>query len=237
MGTLSIIIPAYNEATRIEATLESIVLFAQQHTYEIEVIVVTNNTTDGTREIVEQFHSRIPVTIFDASLHTAQGGTKGRAVKKGVLAAHGTHILYMDADNAVELHQIETFWQHFDAGYDVVFGSRYVKGAKTHRVWYRDILGRVSNLLVQAVLLPGIKDTQCGFKCFTNTAGKKLFEAVTTNGWGFDMEVLALARKAGYKLKEAPVEWHEIGHSAVKGRAFLNALQELFAIRRKVGKQ
>ncbi|MDB5254948.1 MAG: hypothetical protein JWL92_324 [Candidatus Nomurabacteria bacterium] len=234
MTKLSVVIPAYNEARRIEATLDSIVLFAEQSKYDIEVIVVINNTTDHTREIVEQFHPHLSITILDASLSNAHGGTKGLAVKKGVLAAQGEYILYMDADNAVQLSQIETFWPSFAEGYDVVFGSRYIQGAKTHRVWYRDLLGKASNLLVQAVLLPGIKDTQCGFKCFTNKAGKELFEQLTTNGWGFDMEVLALARKGGYRLKEVPVSWQEMDQSAIKAKAFVTTLRELFAIRKKI---
>ncbi len=175
MIKLSVVIPAYNEAKRIKATLDSIVSFAGKSSYKIEVIVVINNTTDHTKEVVEQFHSHLPIKILDASLSNAHAGTKGRAVKKGVLAAEGEYILYMDADNAVDLSQVETFWPYFAEGNDVVFGSRYVHGAETHRVWYRDLLGRAANVLVQAVLLPGIQDTQCGFKCFTATAGKELF--------------------------------------------------------------
>lgn len=234
---LSVIIPAYNEAKRIELTLESIVSFADAQNYDIEVIVVTNNTTDHTREIVEQFHPHLSMKILDASLSGARGGTKGRAVKAGVLAAQGQYILYMDADNAVPLAQVETFWPYFGEGNDVVFGSRYVKGAQTQRAWYRDLLGKLSNLLVQAVLLPGIRDTQCGFKCFTAQAGKDLFAHLATEGWGFDMEILALARQHGYRLTEVPVSWREMGHSAIKAGAFLSTLRELLAIRKRMGKR
>jgi dolichyl-phosphate beta-glucosyltransferase len=237
MIKLSVVIPAYNEANRIRTTLVSIEEFSKSVSYGIEVIVVVNNTTDQTREIVESFHNTVPIRIIDASLSRAHGGTKGRAVKAGVLAADGAYIVYMDADNAVDLSQIETFWPYFNEGYDVVFGSRYIEGAKIEREWYRNLLGRGSNLIVQAMLLPGIKDTQCGFKAFTAQAGKDLLTHLTIDGWGFDMEILALGRSHGYKLKEAPVEWREIGGSAIRANAFTNTLRELFNIRKRLGRQ
>ncbi|MEO5646571.1 MAG: dolichyl-phosphate beta-glucosyltransferase [Candidatus Paceibacterota bacterium] len=237
MPHLSVIIPAYNEATRIGTTLESIVQFTKKVDYDIEVIVVENNTTDHTREVVITFSDQLHITIIDIELFSADGGTKGLAVKKGMLAATGEYLLYMDADNAVDISQVETFWQYFEQGNDVVFGSRYITGAHIHRVWYRDILGRMANILVQTTLLPGIKDTQCGFKIFTKDAGKMLFSKLETNGWGFDMELLARARKSHYRLKEVPIVWREVGHSTVKGAAFLTTLKELFAIRKLIGKQ
>lgn len=234
---LSIIIPAYNEAKRIGATLESIVSFSKTVSYDFEVIVVENNTTDNTRAVAEQFADRLNLKVIDIPLSRAHGGTKGRAVKAGVLAAAGDYVVYMDADNAVDISQIESFWKFFGEGNDVVFGSRYVSEAQSNRVWYRDILGKASNMLVQAVLLPGIKDTQCGFKAFTSTAAKTLFGELQTEGWGFDMEVLALARRKGYRLKEVPVIWQEIGESSVKAGEFIAVFNELFDIKRKIGKK
>lgn len=232
---LSVVIPAYNESKRIGQTLDSIMQFARQCGYPIEVIVAINNTTDDTEQVVARYSVTMPyLRTINCGMHPSESHTKGLAVKAGVLEARGQYVLYMDADDAVELTQIETFWQYFAQGSDVVFGSRYIKGAHIHRAWYRNIMGRLSNLLVQAVLLPGIKDTQCGFKCFTDTVAHDVFADMQTIGWGFDMEFLARARKKGYKLKEAPVTWHEIGHSSVKGGAFLTALEDLFTIRRIV---
>jgi dolichyl-phosphate beta-glucosyltransferase len=233
---LSIIIPAYNEMHRIGKTLESIRAYLQSVSYAAEVLVVINNTTDDTQHVVKSFETSMPyMRILNTGMMDSDSGTKGAAVRKGMLEAKGAYVLFMDADNATELKEIENFWPHFDAGYDIVFGSRYIKGAHTHRIWYRNIMGRVSNFLVQAVLLPGIKDTQCGFKCFTSKAAKDIFSRSVIQGWGFDLEVLALARKLGYSMKEAPIVWHEIGHSAVKAGAFFSTLRELVVIRKRVG--
>jgi dolichyl-phosphate beta-glucosyltransferase len=245
MPKLSIIIPAYNEAKRIGVTLDSIADYAAACGYEIEVIVAVNNATDNTMELLAEYKAKMPYLVaMDLGMKHSLSGTKGWAVKQAVLASKGEYILYMDADNAVRISEIEKFWPFFgvkdsekNAHADVVFGSRYTKGAHINRSWYRNILGRGSNLLVQAVLLPGIQDTQCGFKCFTRTAAQDVFSALYTWGWGFDMEVLALARKHGYSLKEVPVRWEEIGNSAVKGSAFITSLEELFKIRRMLGKQ
>lgn len=232
---LSIVIPAYNEAKRIGATLDSIAAFAEHAGHAIEVIVVVNNTTDDTMAVVEGYQKDMPyLRAIDCGTHVSASMTKGLAVKAGMLLAEGEYILYMDADSATNISQIEIFWKHFAKGYDVVFGSRYIKGAHTHRVWYRDVMGKASNLLVQALLLPGIKDTQCGFKCFTQASAKDIFKDVQTIGWGFDMEVLAIARKRGYKLREVPVAWHEVGHSSVKAGAFITSLKELLEIRKRV---
>lgn len=232
---LSIVIPAYNEAKRIGATLDSIRQFAQQAGYAIEVIVAVNNTSDNTNEVVDGYKAAMPyLQRIDCGMHHSSSGTKGLAVKAGVLMAQGEYVLYMDADSATKISEIEKFWPWLEKGNEIAFGSRYIRGAHTHRVWYRDIMGKASNLLVQALLLPGIKDTQCGFKCLTNKAAKDIFSEMETVGWGFDMEVLALGRKKGYRMKEVPVVWQEIGESSVKSGAFLAALRELLILRKRL---
>jgi dolichyl-phosphate beta-glucosyltransferase len=233
---LSIIIPAHNEMHRIGKTLESIRTYLQTVSYAAEVLVVINNTNDDTEGMVQGFVASMPyIKIYNIGIRENEGGMKGAAVRTGMLEAQGEYILFMDADNATELKEIENFWPHLNAGYDIVFGSRNIRGSHTHRVWYRNIMGRISNFLVQAVLLPGIKDTQCGFKCFTSKAAKDIFSRSVIQGWGFDLEVLALARKLGYRMKEAPITWHEIGHSALKTGAFISTLRELVVIRKRVG--
>jgi dolichyl-phosphate beta-glucosyltransferase len=232
---LSIIIPAYNEMHRIGKTLESIRTYLETAPYTAEVLVVINNTSDDTESVVKGYEASMPyIRIYNIGMQENDSGMKGAAVRAGMREAKGAYILFMDADNATELSEIEKFWLHFESGYDIVFGSRYIKGAHTHRVWYRNIMGRLSNLLVQAVLLPGIKDTQCGFKCFIAKAGKDIFSRSIINGWGFDLEVFALARKLGYSMKEAPIIWHEIGHSTLKTGAFISTLRELVVIRKRM---
>lgn len=234
---LSIIIPAYNESSRITATLFDIHEYLQKQSYTAEVLVVVNNTTDNTVEVVEALQKEMPyLRVVDIGMHESGARTKGYAVRHGILHTTGAYKVFMDADNATKIHEIEKFWKHFENGANVVFGSRYIKGAHTHRVWYRDLLGRASNVLIQAVLLPGIWDTQCGFKAFTRDAAEDIFGRAAIDAWGFDMEVLAIARKRGHKAKEVPVRWKEIGKSSVKAGAFFETLKELFAIRKRVRK-
>jgi dolichyl-phosphate beta-glucosyltransferase len=228
---LSIIIPAHNEEHRIMATLLSIKDYLSKVDYETEVIVVINNTTDNTRVVVENTKAVVPqLKCVDIGKFKHDSGTKGLAVRKGVELAEGEYIIFMDADNATKIEEIEKFWPYFANGCQVVFGSRYIKGAESHRVWYRRLSGFLANLLVQALLLPGIHDTQCGFKMFERDAAKNIFKVCVIDGWGFDLEVLALAKRMGYKMKEAPIVWNEIGNSSLKAGAFLSTLSELSAI-------
>ncbi len=230
---LSIIIPAYNESSRITATLRSIDAYSKTVDYSMEVLVVINNTTDSTVAVVSALQIEMPyLRMVDIGMHESENGTKGLAVRHGMLAAQGTYCLFMDADNATQIQEIEKFWQYFNQGHSVVYGSRYAKGAHTHRVWYRNIMGKLSNLLVQALLLPGVRDTQCGFKCFTNEAAEAVFGKSVLSGWGFDMEILMIAKKMHYKMREVPIVWNEIGKSTVKASAFLYTLRDLIRIRR-----
>ncbi len=234
---LSVIIPAYNEAKRIRPTLLSCLAYLATQSYAHEIIVVLNNCTDNTKEILEELRSAHPsIQILDLGMIYSSSNTKGYAVREGMLKATGDYRFYLDADNAAPLSEIEILWPYIKEGIDVVFGSRYLKGSHLHVSWYRRILSRGANLLIQVLLLPGVRDTQCAFKLFTQEAAVKIFTEVRTISWGFDMEVLFLARYFRFKSREVPIDWDEVGGSSVKAKAFFTSLGELMAIRQRAWK-
>lgn len=228
---LSVIIPAYNEEKRIGPTLQSIDGYLKKQNFRYEILVVANNCTDKTDEVVRKYQSSI------AALKLIDLGPgcpgKGCAVRIGVEKAQGEFIVFMDADNSTRIFEIDDFWTYFDQGFDVIIGSRDVSGARVRvrQPWYRELFGKLGNLLIQVILLPGIRDTQCGFKAFTKKAAKKIFAKQKISGWGFDIELLALARKFGYKIKEAPITWYNVPDSRVSFLSYLETLKELVQIR------
>src|SRR5258708_18033315 len=228
---LSIIIPAYNEAERIPKTLIDMDKRLENASYSYEILVVNDASTDNTAEIVANMASMVRnLKLIDIPDNCGKGGT----VRRGMLLATGQVRLFTDADNSTSIDQFDQMMPFFKEGYDVVIGSRTVRGAKLDppESIYRQIPGKLGNLLIQALLLPGIWDTQCGFKAFTEDAAKKIFELSRINGWGFDVEVLSLAKHMGYKIKEVPVRWANDTRSHVGASAYLKVLAETFTIRR-----
>ncbi len=203
---LSVIIPAFNEEERLSATLSRVAEFAARQSYVTEVIVVDNASTDRTSDIVKDFISRNP--IFRLMREERRG--KGAAVRTGMLAAAGEYFLICDADLAVpieEAHALISFLH--EGGYDIAIGSREADGAERfNEPPYRHLMGRVFNLVVRTLLLPGIKDSQCGFKCFRRQVAADLFGLGSIDGWGFDAEILYISRLRGYRLIEVPVKWY-----------------------------
>jgi len=231
---LSVVIPAYNEEQRIAKTLANIDSFLEKQAYDYEIVVVVNGSKDRTFEIVKELEGS---TVQKAVAVNLPEGGKGNAVKKGILDhASGDIIMFMDADNATPVSEIAKFIPFFEQGYDVVIGSREVDPnlLKVKQTLKRQILGKVSHLLIRIVLLPGIYDTQLGFKAFKKDAAKEIFKRVGILGWAFDMEVLAIARRHNYKIKEVGVEWTEFGGSHVPASAFIESLIDLFRIRMRV---
>jgi dolichyl-phosphate beta-glucosyltransferase len=227
---LSVVIPAYNEEKRIQKTLEDVDLYLEKQGYDYEIIVVDNNSNDKTSEVVKNL-ARESVQNARVVLEATKG--KGAAVKRGMLEAIGEFAVFMDADNATPIAEIEKFWPHLEAGIEVVIGSRYQDPStvKIKQPFYRVLLSRMSNILIQVVLIPHIKDTQCGFKAFRSTAAKEIFKHVTIFGWAFDMELLAIALKLSYRIKEVPVSWEEHGGSHVPMSAYIQSLVDLFKIK------
>lgn len=227
---LSVIIPAYNEEKRIGETLESVDGYLEKQPYSYEIIVVDNGSNDATTRVVKELQP----TVENSRVVAAHERGKGGAVQYGIMReARGEYIMFMDADNATPVSEIEKFWPYFSQGYSVVIGSRYLPESNvTHKQpLYRIILSRLSNLLIQALVVWGIHDTQLGFKVFTHRAAKDIFSKITVFGWGFDMEVLTIAKLYGYKIKEAPVLWREQGGSHVPLMAYLQSLWDLLKIK------
>lgn len=231
MKKLSVVIPAYNEEKRITETLQNIDSYLEKQPYDYEIIVVVNNTKDKTFEVVQNLEK---TTVQHATAMNLVEGGKGNAVRRGILEkATGDIVMFMDADNATPISEIEKFLPYFDQGFDVVIGSRYTNPdlVKVHQPFYRIILSRMSNLLIQVLAVPGVKDTQLGFKAFTLTSAKEIFPLVKVLRWGFDMEVLTIALARGYKIKEIGVSWTEHGGGHVPLSAYAESLIDLFKIK------
>ncbi|MEK7203582.1 MAG: dolichyl-phosphate beta-glucosyltransferase, partial [Patescibacteria group bacterium] len=203
---LSVIIPAYNEAKRISRTLISIRDYLSRQSYDWEVFIVNDGSTDNTVEVVRNFASENrSFKIID----NKENHGKGYVVRQGMLEAKGDFRFFTDADNSTSIDHLEKFWPHFSKGYDIVIASIAIKGAtRAHsEKFYKRWFGKFGNLWIQLWLLPGIWDTRRGFKVFTKKAAEDVFSKVREQGWIFDDEVLALARKLKYKIKEVPIHW------------------------------
>jgi glycosyltransferase involved in cell wall biosynthesis len=227
---LSIIIPAYNEAKRIPATLVDMDKRLASVDYSYEILVVNDGSKDNTALVVKNMAKMVKnLKLVDLKDNVGKGG----AVKQGMLLAAGRIRLFTDADNSTSIDQFEKMVPLFKDGYGVVIGSRALKGAKLDppEPFYRQVIGKMLNFLVQLFLLPGIWDTQCGFKAYTDEAAEKIFTISKTVGWGFDVETLALARRLGFRIKEIPVHWVNDTRSHVKFSGGLQFLAETSIIR------
>ncbi|HEX7973960.1 MAG TPA: dolichyl-phosphate beta-glucosyltransferase [Anaerolineales bacterium] len=214
---LSLIIPAHNEERRLPATLEQIFDFLQSQAYLSEVLVVENGSQDRTLEIAQDFARRFP--RLRVITNTTSG--KGRAVKRGMLEAWGEYRFMYDADASMPVAEINRFLPPVLNNCDIAIGSREAPGAvRYNEPPYRHLGGRLVNFLIRLLALPGLQDTQCGFKCFRAAAAEDLFRYQTLNGWSFDIELLFIARLRGYRIAEIPIDWFFNSESK------LNAVQD-----------
>src|SRR3989344_9657921 len=223
---VSIIIPAYNESKRLPITLIDIDRHLQEQDYSYEIIVVNDGSKDATAEIVRRFVAIIPhLKLID----NPQNHGKGSVVRQGMLAAKCSWRLFMDADNSTTIVEFNKMIPYFKAGYEVVIASRDIKGSRTlpPQPWYKQVLGNIGNLFIQALLLPGYWDTQCGFKCFSEDTAQKVFSIAKIDRWGFDPEGLVLAKKFGCKIKEIPVFWVNDPRTHVTLKSYLQVLLEV----------
>lgn len=227
---LSVIIPAYNEAQRLPLTLIDIDKHLMEQEYSYEIIVVNDGSTDETVEVVKRF---MPLIDNLKVVDNSENHGKGYVVRMGMLSAKGTWRLFMDADNSTSVTEFNKMIPYFKEGYEVVIGSRDIKGAKMAppQVFYKRYLGDIGNLIIQAILLPKIWDTQCGFKCFSDEAAERVFHLARIDHWGFDAEALALSKELGYKIKEIPVLWINDPKSNVSARSYLQVLWETVKVR------
>lgn len=202
---LSIIIPAHNEARRLPPSLEKIDAFLDTQPFAAEVLVVENGSIDDTLGIAESYAEKMPRLRV---LHEDLRG-KGLAVRRGMLAASGEYRFLCDADLSMPIEQITRFLPPELDGFDIAIGSREVAGSVRYdEPWYRHQIGRVFNTMVRWVLLPGLQDTQCGFKCFRGDVAEKIFPLQILTGMSFDAEVLYIAQKFGYTIREIPIDWY-----------------------------
>jgi dolichyl-phosphate beta-glucosyltransferase len=227
---LSIIIPAYNEERRLPDSLLSITAFLQDQTYPAEVIVVDNGSQDRTAHIVEEFAVDHPEIRL---LHEDRAG-KGLAVRRGMLEARGEYRFICDADLSMPIQEVNKFFPPSLQGIDIAIASREVHGAvRYNEPILRHWIGRIFNILVQILAVPGFKDTQCGFKCFRSKVAEDLFQVQKLDGWTFDVEVLYIALKRGYAIVEVPIHWYYHPASRVHViRDSVDMFIDLFRIRR-----
>jgi dolichyl-phosphate beta-glucosyltransferase len=202
---LSIVLPAYNEERRLPRTLEQIFSFLKEQTYHAEVLIVENGSTDRTYAIAREYAEKHP------NLHVireVQPG-KGNAVRRGMLSAQGTYRFMCDADLSMPIRELGKFIPDSPGDFDIAIASREVKGAvRYHEPYYRHLGGRLVNLAIRMLILPGLHDTQCGFKNFRGDVAADLFRYQTIPGWSFDIELLFIARKRGYRIREVPIHWY-----------------------------
>ena len=222
MTYLSIIIPAHNEAKRLPTTLASINDYMCEQPYSFEIIVVENGSEDHTAEVVEQHASNND----QVHLISVPERGKGIAVRTGMLAANGEYRFMCDADLSMPISQIARFLPPELSNYDIAIGSREIEGSmRLNEPIFTHVRGRIFSNLVKLIVLPGFEDTQCGFKCFHARAAIDLFTNQQLDGMSFDVEVLYIARKRGYKIMEVPVDWYF--HSETRVRMVKDSLRML----------
>ncbi|HVT74894.1 MAG TPA: dolichyl-phosphate beta-glucosyltransferase [Candidatus Paceibacterota bacterium] len=227
---LSIVIPAYNEELRIGATLADIKRFFSDRALSYEIIVVSDGATDGTEAVVRDFAEGLPALRL---ISYCKNRGKGFAVKAGMLAAKGEYRLFMDADNSVRIDSIEPFLREMGRnGCEVAIGSidSDESGVIDRAGWHRRLASKASRFLIRALATPGIRDTQRGFKLFTERAVKAVFPLQRTERFGFDVELLVIAREKGFGIREIPVYWENPSGSKVSLRSYYESLIELWRI-------
>lgn len=209
---LSVVIPAYNEAHRICGTLHTLVGYLKKQAYEWEIIIVDDGSEDGTGAVVQESFPELRLIPYKPN----RG--KGHAVKTGILAAQGAYRLYYDADGSTPIDELEKAWPKFEAGADIVIGSRALAESRIEvaQPWFRRNLGRVYNLMLRALSLTPYPDTQCGFKVLTARAAELLFPRVSTDRFGFEVELLYLAGLRGLRVEQIPVRWIDSPESRVR---------------------
>lgn len=229
--SLSVVIPAYNEESRLGTTLAEVQQYLSTTPWSWEIRVVDDGSSDRTCAVVEEYAIRYPCIALQREPHRGKGG----AVRAGVLGAQSDYRFICDADLSMPIAEIARFLPPQLTGFDVAIGSREGHGARRiGEPVVRHLAGRAFNYLVQNLMVPGIEDTQCGFKMFTARAAEAIFPRVTVDGWAFDIEVLHIARARGLRIVEVPIEWHYRRESRLSlTRDGAAMFRELLGIRRR----
>jgi len=229
---LSVVIPAYNEESRLPGTLRHALGYLSAQSYSSEVLVVDDGSTDATAELVRAWpQERVPIRLIRHPDLANHG--KGAAVRRGMLEALGDFRLFMDADNSTTVDQVERFWPVFEEGFDLLIGSRRIAGAHVavHQPWHKELAGRFGNLFIRLLAVPGIIDTQAGFKIFTRRSVEIIFPRLTIDRWGHDIEILVVAQRHGLRFREIPIVWIDSAGSKVRLKTYLQVLGEVVRIR------
>ncbi len=237
---LSIVIPAHNEEVRLPGTLEEVFTFLSAQPYSAEVLVVENGSEDRTFQVAQSFGKNVAGNTAATApghpslrvLRESRRG-KGLAVRRGMLAARGRYRFGCDADLSMPIAEVNQFLPPLLEDFDIAIGSREAPGAVVDQPVSRRWIGRIFNAIVRLLALPGLRDTQCGFKCFRAAVAEDVFRRQRLDGMAFDVEVLRIARHRGYRIIERPITWRFDPDSRVRlFRDSLRMVLELLAIRR-----
>lgn len=229
---LSVIIPAYNEEQRISKTLNDLQRYFSKKRYAYEILIVDDGSIDKTQDVILKFKDKLNISIFKNEKNLG----KGCSVKKGMLAASGEYKLFMDADNSVPIEYFDKFLPYLNDGFDIVIGSIAVDGGKIKEnvFWWRNWLGIFAKLIIRIAVLSDISDSQRGFKVFSKKSADTVFKKQKLSGFGFDVEILAIAKQNGFKIKEMPVLWSNPEGSKVSLRHYFFTLLDLIVIKKNI---
>lgn len=227
---VSVVVPAYNEASCIQPNLEKIVQYLRSRFSRFEVIVVDDGSTDDTqRKVAEAAYQHCQIT----PISFPKNHGKGFAVRQGILKAKGDVVLFTDADLSTPIEETDKALEEVSKGYPIVIASRQHPDSTilVHQSWVREEMGKIFNLLVRILLPLAFRDTQCGFKCFSQKAAREIFNGTRIDGFSFDVEVLLNAWRLGYPIKEIPISWTDSPASKVRLiQGSLSIIKELFVI-------
>jgi len=227
---LTIVIPAHNEESRLPDTLEQLIRFLGKQTFTSEIIVVENGSQDRTYVLAKEFADR------HANMRVIQNDWRGKglAIQRGVQDARGEYIFMCDADLSMPVEELSKFLPPQLQGVDIAIGSREAPGAvRYNEPYYRHFTGRIFNTLIRLLVLPTLQDTQCGFKCIRADVARDIFPYQTLTGWAFDVELLYIARRHGYRIVEIPIDWYFNADSKISVlRDSLRMFLDLLLIRR-----
>ena len=225
---LSIIIPAYNEEKRLPEALDRTLKYLKNRKIKNEIIIVADKSEDKTLDVVQEYTKKFKNICY---IYNPKKQGKGYAVRKGILASKGSLVLFIDADTSTPITELDKFFPKIKT-YDIVIGSREHKDSDVKKkLISRMVLGNMGNILLRIFLIKRIRDTQCGFKLFKGNIARELFSLSRIKGFGFDFEIIFLAQKKRYEIKEMPVNWIYCEGTKVTWQSHFKTLSELFEIK------